>query len=344
MSVLENEHDLAYVQKGESVLEYVSSHPTDLILLDILMPGMNGYEVCSRLKADERTRDIPVIFITSKSEDEDETKGFELGAVDYITKPFSFPIVRARVNTHLALKQAMQELESQNTALREAADLREDVERITRHDLKSPLVAIIGFTKLALMDNMTPKELRNCFELIDESSYRMLEMINLSLDLIKMEQGRYQLNLSEVDFLSLIRKVESELGSRIKSKSLLIHVSIDGTRPKAGETFKIRAEELLCYSMLSNLIKNAIEASPRHGSIAIDLCENEWSAIRIRNQGAVPEEIRESFFDKYVTSGKPHGTGLGTYSAKLIAETHGGSIEMNSCQKQGTTVSIHLPL
>ncbi|MCP4752890.1 MAG: response regulator [Proteobacteria bacterium] len=99
--VLKDEYDLAHACDGEGALEYVRSNPVDLILLDILMPGMDGYKVCGRLKDDARTKNIPVIFITSKSKDEDEAKGFELGAVDYITKPFSFPIVKTTVMARL---------------------------------------------------------------------------------------------------------------------------------------------------------------------------------------------------------------------------------------------------
>jgi PleD family two-component response regulator len=109
-NALSNEFELEFALDGKSALERVKSSPPDLVILDILMPGMDGYEVCKRLKADERSKDIPVIFITSKNGEEDETKGFEIGAVDYITKPFSLPIVKARLRTHLKVQSLIDEL------------------------------------------------------------------------------------------------------------------------------------------------------------------------------------------------------------------------------------------
>ncbi len=106
MEMLRSDYTIKVSTDGEKALQIAQSeNPPDLILLDVMMPGMNGYEVCRRLKADERTRDIPVIFITAKTGEEDETKGFEIGAVDYITKPFSPIVVMARIKTHLELKR-----------------------------------------------------------------------------------------------------------------------------------------------------------------------------------------------------------------------------------------------
>jgi PleD family two-component response regulator len=122
-NALDNEYKLEFALDGKSALERVQSSPPDLILLDILMPGMSGYEVCRRLKADERTKDIPVIFITSKNEEEDETKGLELGAVDYIIKPFSLPIVKARLRTHLKIQRLIDEIRRALTEVKRLSGL-----------------------------------------------------------------------------------------------------------------------------------------------------------------------------------------------------------------------------
>ena len=145
METLKNEYAIIAATNGERALKLALAEPMpDIILLDIMMPEMDGYEVCKRLKKNEKTRNIPVIFVTAMQEMEDEKMGFDVGAVDYITKPVSPPIVRARVKNHLALEFAKRTLEEQNQELREAVRLREDVEKITRHDLKSPLNMIIG--------------------------------------------------------------------------------------------------------------------------------------------------------------------------------------------------------
>ncbi|HQG27933.1 MAG TPA: response regulator, partial [Candidatus Ozemobacteraceae bacterium] len=122
--------------------------PPDLILLDIMMPGMDGYEVCSILKGQEKTKSIPVIFVTAKDDPIDEEKGLKIGAVDYITKPINPRIIEARIATHLALRQAMIDLERQNELLIENVRLREQVDRIMRHDLKTPLTVFLSIPSL----------------------------------------------------------------------------------------------------------------------------------------------------------------------------------------------------
>ena len=149
MEILKDDYAIIAATSGEKALQLVHRSPApELILLDIMMPGMSGYEVCRKLREDEQSRDIPVIFVSAMGEEMDETKGLQLGAVDFIRKPVSPPIVRARLKNHLALFRARQQLQVQNQELTKAAQLREDIERITRHDLKSPLNGIIGFPSL----------------------------------------------------------------------------------------------------------------------------------------------------------------------------------------------------
>jgi len=162
--------------------------PPDLILLDIMMPEMDGYEVCRRLRSDASTRDIPVIFVTARAEAADEVKGFELGAVDYIAKPINPYRVKARIRTHLLLRQAKHTLKLQNAELKEAARLREDVDHIMRHDLKGPLNSIIGSSQILLHSETRSEADRRRIESVEAAGYRMLNMVNLSLDLLKMER------------------------------------------------------------------------------------------------------------------------------------------------------------
>jgi len=352
VDILKPDYRTIVAKNGEEALKRAMTEPLpDLILLDIMMPGMDGYEVCRQLKADPKTWFIPVIFITAMSETEDETRGLELGAIDYITKPVSPPIVRARVKNHLALKLALekietqkQKLDEQNKALIEAAHLREDVERITRHDIKTPLNAVIGFSQFLMMaDNLTDAQLDG-LRTIEEAGYRILNIINLSVDLFKMERGIYPFTPAQVNLLLVLNKIIIETRELVRLRNLSINVSIKGIPADKDDIFSAQGDELLCYSMLANLIKNALEASPEGETISIILDEDEDTAvINIHNKGVVPVEVREIFFDIYVTSGKETGTGLGTYSAKLIAETQNGRIGMTTSEKEGTYVTIKLP-
>ncbi len=329
---------------GMMALKIIEKKKPDLILLDIMMPEMDGYEVCKQLKENSDTASIPVIFLTANVETEGVIKGFELGAVDYVTKPFKPPELLARVKTHLELKNAREKIENQNKELIEAAKLREDVDQIVRHDLKTPLNAIIGYPQVILMrENLTEKG-KTHINIIQDAGYRMLNMINLSLDLFKMERGVYQLNPAPVDVLKVLKNIKTEVEDTRKTKNLTIETKISDRPLNQEDTFTVLGEELLCYSMLANLIKNAIEASPKDESILINVDNKESAIISIHNKGVVPEEIRDKFFAKFTTSGKTTGTGLGTYSAKLIAETQQGKIDMATSEIEGTTITIQLPL
>ncbi|MEE4355631.1 MAG: hybrid sensor histidine kinase/response regulator [Desulfococcaceae bacterium] len=354
VAILKEDYRLLIAKNGEEALKRVRFfQPPDIILLDIMMPGMDGYEVCRRLKSDPETRHIPVIFITAMSEMENEEKGLRMGAIDYITKPVSPPIVRARVRNHLNLKLAMEKIsgqkvkiEEQNRELKQAARFRENVERITRHDVKTPLNSIIGFSQLLVNDENLTEEQQECLSTIEDSAFRILNIINLSVDLFRMEQKTYPLHPVPVNLLHVIEKIKIESGGLMRGKELHLQILIQGKKAGPKDFFYAEGEELLFYSMLANLIKNALEASPDRETVTVSLEKNEEKEqvlISIHNVGSVPEEIRDSFFEIYVTSGKKEGTGLGTYSARLIAETLRGSISMTTSEAQGTTLSIRVP-
>ncbi|MBF0461054.1 MAG: hybrid sensor histidine kinase/response regulator [Magnetococcales bacterium] len=351
LPTLQPDFDISIATNGEQALQLAATQRPDLILLDIIMPEMDGYEVCTRLKANEQTRDIPVIFITAKDDESDEMTGLELGAVDYITKPFSAAIVHARTKTHLGLKKAREKIEKQNQELIKATELREEVNRIMRHDLKTPLNAIIGFSDLLLAKKECPgcdPDHAKMLGIIRESGYRLLEMINSSLDLYKMEQGTYILNPRPVHIPGVVHKIQQAFQDRIISKRLVMDINTPapGTQPAGKEQpFLVLGEELLCYSLLANLIKNAIEAAPRNSHITIRWEKADTGAvIVIHNPGAVPAAMVDRFFEKYTTAGKSGGTGLGTYSAMLIAKIQNGTITMETSEETGTTLRVSLPL
>lgn len=351
MQILNDYYQLAFAANGSKALEIAQKLETDLILLDIMMPDMDGYEVCKKLKAEERTRHIPVIFITARDDVEDETKGLELGAIDYIAKPISPSIVKARVKNHIELKIAREKiekqkkrLEDQNRELLKAAQFREDVERITRHDLKTPLNAIIALPQYIRMQGNLSEEQTDYLKTIEEAGLRMLNMINLSLDLFRMERGMYQFHPDRVNLSKIINKIINEMQYSVEMKNLSVNILLNGN-PAGNKDVFVQGETLLCYSMLANLIKNAFEASPEKEELILALDDRDEFVIciGIHNKGSVPEDIRERFFDKYITSGKKTGLGLGTYSARLIAEIQGGSIDMNTSDEKGTNVTVCLP-
>ncbi|MDY7000329.1 MAG: PAS domain S-box protein, partial [Thermodesulfobacteriota bacterium] len=230
------------------------------------------------------------------------------------------------------------------TEQKKAEALREDVERITRHDLRNPLSTVIYVPQmLETDDNLTPNQLE-LLKKVEEAGYQMLNMIDSSLNLYKMEQGTYEPDPHPVDVLPLLKKIAEDLYPSIEFKGLGMDVFVRGSLACETDEFKILGEELLCYTMLANLIKNAVEASPDKERVRVSLDEEEdFFVVAIHNKGAVPEEIRDTLFEKYATSGKKDGTGLGAYSARLIAETLGGGINYTTSEEQGTTVTVRRP-
>lgn len=341
-SVLAPDYAVKAAVNGKMALKIARAQSPDLILLDIMMPEMDGYEVCKRLKADRATRDIPVIFLTALNQVGDEARGFKLGAVDFIAKPVVPAIVRARVKTHLALSEARKKLENHNLALIEAAQLREDVEHITRHDLKSPLNAIIGVPQYLLGQCRFTESQKSLVLGIEQAGLRMLEMINMSLDLFKMENGAYLFAPEPVDIYELLQKVFGDIESSAQKKQLELRILIDG-RPAGKDRGAVAmAEPLLCYSMFANLCKNAIEASGEGDLFSINIVGGQKTEIVFDNAGEVPESIRDTFFEKFVTKGKDYGTGLGTYSARLMAETQNGEISLDTSAPGRTRIRVVL--
>src|SRR3954468_2535041 len=234
------------------------------------------------------------------------------------------------------------QLEEQNQALRDAFRLREEVERIARHDLKTPLASIATVPRILRERQALRPEDDELLGTVERAALRVLSMVNLSLDLFRMEEGNYRLRAQAVDVGALAHTVARELDAHARSKGLRICLDL----PR--DTVYAQGEELLCYSTIANLLKNALEASPDGAEVRVSLqrlsdANGDAVALDIHNAGEVPPEVRERFFEKYVTYGKRGGSGLGAYSARLMARVQRGALRM-TCAEGGTTLSLRLPL
>ncbi len=227
----------------------------------------------------------------------------------------------------------------QEEALRSAVRLREEVERMSRHDLKTPINSVIAMSRLLREGGKLGREDDELLGSIERAGYRVLNMVNLSLDLFRMEQGSYEFRPRPVDLALVAQRVAADLESQAASKGVRVEVRAAGARTA-------HAEEPLCYSMLANLIKNAIEASPddTQVTVTVEALKGGILAIHVHNHGAVPEEVRPRFFQKYATAGKSGGIGLGAYSARLLARIQQGDILLHTSAAEGTTLSVRLAL
>jgi signal transduction histidine kinase len=220
--------------------------------------------------------------------------------------------------------------------------MREDVERILHHDLKSPVASLVTSLQLLNSSRDIPSEYREMLAAMERSAERVLALVDRSLTLRKIEEGNFTPGREPVNLVSLLGQIRRETKGVQDRKGIIFSLHVAGAA-EGGKRPDTRGDSALLLSMLSNLVNNALEAAPEGSTVTVTVTTPETPTIAIHNLGTVPEEVRQRFFEKYATFGKQSGTGLGTYSAKLIAEAHGGSVQMRSSEENGTTLTVRLP-
>ncbi|MBU1248859.1 MAG: PAS domain-containing sensor histidine kinase, partial [Proteobacteria bacterium] len=231
------------------------------------------------------------------------------------------------------------------TDRKRAEALRADMERMSRHDLKGPLGIIVSLPEVLLeeLDGLSEEQVK-LLKRIEEAGYRMLDMINLSLDMYKMEHDTYDFTPAPLDLAQVTSKVMDEISLVSRGRNMRLTLMINGEPDDKSAVIFFSGEELLLYAMFNNLIKNGLEASADGEELIVALDEeDDMVRISVSNSGEVPFEIRNEFFNKYKTFGKKEGTGLGTYSVRLIAKVHGGMVKLDTRTSGRTTVMVLLP-
>ncbi len=226
------------------------------------------------------------------------------------------------------------------TAMKEAEQLREDIERITRHDVRSPLSGILGACQLIKMDNNLQPKQKEYINMIEHAGNTVLSTINNSLTLYKVEAGTYTPQKDSVDAFSLLRHIFSQHETLADNSNLVL----ERVWNTESSSIQIRGEYHLWHSVLNNLLINAIEASDPFSEILVCIWEEqEWLCISIWNEKCIPTEIRDRFGEKFATAQKKHGTGLGVYSARLLTAVQGGEFAWSSDEEKGTSIVIQMP-
>lgn len=348
---------------GQQALNVAMSEPPDIILLDILMPEMDGYEVCRQLKSQKNTASIPVIFLTALDDEVDKLKAFELGGVDYITKPFYIKEVIARIENQLtiqrqrrAIAQQNQQLKVQNLRLEELnAELvklntkleqsNQDLEQfayIASHDLRSPLQTILGFTQILKQkyhDTLDDKG-KHYLDRIISGAYRMNKLITALLEYSRI--GNKNLEFKPVDGNCILDQVLESLQAEIEQSSAVILRDrlpiLHGNEVQIGQLFQ-------------NLIGNAIKYRHHHVKpqikITVEQRINFEYLIGIHDNGIgiCSEDFQRIFqvFQRLEHSEEYSGTGIGLAVCQKIVDNHGGRIWVESEENQGTSFYFTLP-
>lgn len=314
----------------------------DLLIMEASTPKLDGFDIAARIRELPEAAQIPVIFLTESNDDATRTRSMALGAVDHVPKSTDPAYLRARVDNFVKFLDRRRSLQADYDGLVQTARKMEEAEQTSRHDIKGSLAGIVGMVKsLAEDESMAPAHASK-LRLVEQTATQALELVRLSSDLYKMEHGEFTLQPSPVDLGAVLRSVAEVLRNAFEGKHLVI--SVESDVPVGTVTPHVSGDPLLCFSLFQNLMKNACEAAPRGSKVEVTLLDQTPVKVEIRNRGAVPREIRDRFFDKFSTSGKTHGTGLGTYSALKLATAQGGTVTMStSDEDNSTTLTVKLP-
>jgi two-component system sensor histidine kinase/response regulator len=350
--LFDEQYRVRVAHNGKKALAICTSDdPPDLVLLDVMMPDMDGFEVVERMREHPTSDTIPVIFVTALDDLKSRHRGLDLGAMDFVRKPIDPNELILRVRNFMRYIELHRQRQADYDEMLGAARLREEIDRMLRHDIKGPLAGVIGLTRRLREDNLLTASQQGEWALIEDTVAQVLDTVDLSAELFKIETGRYQPQPQPVPVGEMLHRVADLARGAFASKKLTLTVT--GVAPGRGADAESGAEASvgtiaqgdpkLCYSAFHNLVKNACEAAPEGSTVSLTLHDRSRLAVTIENQGVVPLAVRELLFTKYATS-KRGGSGLGTYSAKLLIEAQGGAISLETFDHDNrTVVSVILP-
>ncbi|QDU95873.1 ATP-binding response regulator [Lignipirellula cremea] len=347
-------YEVVAAYSGTEALATVSQHAFDCVLLDINMPGMDGFEVCRRLKADETTRAIPVIMVSARDADDDVINGLDAGADDYIVKPFHFPLVEARLRSALRGKYALDAIAVANEELEKARQAADDANKAKSeflanmsHELRTPLNAVIGFSQglLERTDRhpLNPHQIDRLQKILASGGH-LLSLINDVLDISKVEAGRMEVNLTEICVQSLAREVQTMAeGLLLPKPAVRFEVQFaEQSPPLSSDLAKVR-------QILFNLVGNAIKFT-ESGVVTLRFQDHADALhMHVTDTGiGIAADQLPWIFDKFhqvrnASKTALKGTGLGLSISLAFAELLGGDLTVTSIENVGSTFTLKVP-
>lgn len=341
------EHDCRVVvsRDGESGIERARYVRPALILLDIMMPGIDGFETCRQLKKDPVTFAIPVIFLTSLHYENDIVTAFEAGGVDYITKPLKLEELWARVSNHLKIQEMQAQLMKQNERLMELDGLKSMFIASMSHELRTPLNSILGFTSIVLdgLSGEINDKQEDHLNRVYRASKHLLSLVTDILDISKIESNTVQANVNNFMLHECIAEAIESVQGEIQKKELVLTVNVP-------EYLQMQTDKKRLLQCIMNLMNNAVKFSD-HGTITLTAeQQDDKIVISVSDQGiGITQEDMARLFQPFQRmdshlSIKAGGTGLGLYlTRKLVEEVLSGTVEAHSEKGCGSTFCLRLP-
>lgn len=359
-ALLRGHYRVKVASSGQQALALAEKSVPDLILLDVMMPDIDGYEVCRRLKADAATSGIPVIFLTAKSNEADEQNGFDLGAVDYIAKPISPPLVLARIKAQMQLKEARDLLEARNREDKQRFELalaqqleinamRSTFVSMTSHEFRTPLTSILSSQDLLrhYHDRLDAGERLEILDNIAAAAKRMVAMLDQVLTIGRHDANRMEFAPAPMDLAAFCHQLKAEAEASHAANAPdrppnRVELDIDIGEPA------VVADEKLLRHILGNLLSNAIKYSPQTASASFRVrreAERLYFEVADRGIGIPAADLPRLFgnFHRASNVGDIPGTGLGLAIVKRAADSHGGRITVTSEAGCGTCFTVEIP-
>lgn len=352
-SVLSDKYSISVANSGENALKILNKVTPQLILLDIMMPGMNGFEVCEKLKANDGTKEIPVIFLTAKTEISDLVKGFNYGAVDYITKPFNATEVKVRINNHLSLAHAKSQIKAQkkdlqekNQALKKLMSEKDKFFSIIAHDLKSPFSGLLGMLELMNDEGteLTEEETKKLLPALLKNAENVYALVENLLEWSRLQRNEREVNSEKINPQEVVNEALGYLEAIANQKQITLINEVN-------ENHAVFADRMMFNTILRNLISNALKFTKEGGKVTV-ASEPEADgkvtfSVTDTGIGMDSKTINEVFsIDKNVSkpgTNNEQGTGLGLILCKEFIELQKGEIRIKSKVNEGTCISFTLP-
>ncbi|MGB3754813.1 MAG: hybrid sensor histidine kinase/response regulator [Rivularia sp. (in: cyanobacteria)] len=333
----DRDYQLHYAANAEDAIGSLDIFKPDIILLDVMMPGMDGIEACRRIKAMPQWRSVPIIMVTALNGKQDLAKCLKSGADDFISKPINAIELLARVNSMLRIKHQYDDLQS-------LLKLREDMVHMIVHDLRNPLTDIFLGVDILKSGNHSREKQQHKLSRIYSSAQTLKLLIDDLLTMALLESDRVSLDCTEVDLCELLMSVISNFETIATRKNQLLIGQLPEESPK-----KVFVDITMMHRTLDNLISNAIKYSPPNSKIVVKaefLASGDCKIQVIDSGRGVADELQHKIFEKYEIGTLMTGVsqiGLGLAFCKMVVEAHGGKISVRNNQPQGAIFEIILP-